>query len=313
MSTFRMTHRAENEFGRELKKLAPQIWRIMRPYIREDKIIGADDMERALLAYSKTITPWATAVSARMLSSVDANNRRAWTRASKKISSLLRTTLNQTPVGAVARQLHERQVTYITTLPLDAGIRAQKLAREAMLGGRRPAEIAEELARTEGITARRALLIARTETAKANSTLTQARAEYAGLTHYIWRTVDDIQVRPAHRAMEGRVCQYAEAPYVEGEGYHHPGCIYNCRCYMEPIVPENLLHGYQADVDSQIDPESGIYYAPEDKKRTKIWTRPGATPTLKSIYSTDWPTGQEPEFAKAWPAHWKQRTPEKSY
>ena len=287
MADFRMTKKAEMEFGRELRKLAPEIWRIMKPHIRGHEILRADEMEAALLAYSKIIEPWASEVSKRTLESINLNNQRAWKHATRKIGGLMRTTLLKTPVGAIARNLHDRQVGYITTLPLDAGIRAQKLAREAFLGGRRADEVARELSRSEGISARHGMLIARTEVAKANATFTQARAEYAELTHYIWRTLDDMQVRPAHREMANRVFRFDAPPEVEGEGAHGPGEIWNCRCYAEPIVPENILHGYVADVDSELDVERNAYVARTDSPLA-AWEKPGATQTPKSIYSVDW-------------------------
>ena len=89
-----------------------------------------------------------------------------------------------------------------------------------------------------GVEAARAMLIARTEIAKANATLTRARAEAVGVTHYVWRTMGDAQVRPAHDDLDGEIFEFGKAPYVEGEGYHHPGEFPNCRCYAEPIFTE---------------------------------------------------------------------------
>lgn len=106
------------------------------------------------------------------------------------------------------------------------------------MGGKRASEVAAELARTEEVTASRATLIARTEIAKANATLTTARAQFVGATHYIWRTAEDADVRDSHAAMEGKIFRFDDPPYVEGEGNHGPGEIYNCRCYAEPIIPE---------------------------------------------------------------------------
>jgi SPP1 gp7 family putative phage head morphogenesis protein len=50
----------------------------------------------------------------------------------------------------------------------------------------------------------KANVIARTEMGRVVTNLTQARAESVGSVGYIWRTMRDAQVRPSHRAMEGR-------------------------------------------------------------------------------------------------------------
>jgi SPP1 gp7 family putative phage head morphogenesis protein len=106
------------------------------------------------------------------------------------------------------------------------------------MGGKRADEVAAELARSGEVTEGRATLIARTEIAKANSALTQARAEYVGASHYIWRTAEDGDVRESHAAMNGKIFRFDDPPYVEGEGNHGPGEFPNCRCFAEPIIPE---------------------------------------------------------------------------
>jgi len=47
---------------------------------------------------------------------------------------------------------------------------------------------------------------------------------------YIWRTVKDSDVRPAHAAREGQIFSWTSPP--EGG---HPGEDYNCRCWAEPV------------------------------------------------------------------------------
>jgi len=87
------------------------------------------------------------------------------------------------------------------------------------------------------VTTSRAMTIARTETAKAASIVTEVRAKEVGATHYIWRTAGDSDVRESHAEMEGEVCEYDNPPIVDGEPLN-PGMIYNCRCYAEPIIPD---------------------------------------------------------------------------
>jgi SPP1 gp7 family putative phage head morphogenesis protein len=141
-------------------------------------------------------------------------------------------------LGSVLAQLQDEQVALITSLPIEAGRRVQEIARGTLYTGARPQALRDEILRTGEVTKSRATLIARTETAKAASLLTQTRAAHVGCTHYMWRTVRDGDVRKAHKAMEGRVCSYADPPEVEPGKRYHAGQIYNCRCYQEPIIPD---------------------------------------------------------------------------
>jgi SPP1 gp7 family putative phage head morphogenesis protein len=146
--------------------------------------------------------------------------------------------MEETAVGDVMKLIQRRQVELIKSLPIEAGLRAQKLSQEAVMGGKRADEVAAELMKSGEVTESRATLIARTEIAKANAALTQARAGYVGATHYIWRTAEDGDVRESHAVMEGKIFRFDDPPYVEGEGNHGPGEFPNCRCFAEPIIPE---------------------------------------------------------------------------
>jgi SPP1 gp7 family putative phage head morphogenesis protein len=91
------------------------------------------------------------------------------------------------------------------------------------------------------MTLNRANLIGRTEVAKASSAIVQARAQYIGSDSYIWRSVQDADVRRMHRLLNGTVHRWDDPPIAEdpiSKGIrHHPGEFPNCRCYAEPILP----------------------------------------------------------------------------
>lgn len=63
--------------------------------------------------------------------------------------------------------------------------------------------------------------------------------------HYIWRTVKDSDVRPAHAAREGKIFSWTNPP--EGG---HPGEDYNCRCWAEPV--NGQASGLQQELISNI-------------------------------------------------------------
>jgi SPP1 gp7 family putative phage head morphogenesis protein len=238
MAKFSATKAAEQRLAVELRKVAKIVGGIIRTHVSGDKITDPKKLASALAAYSEALGPWGDAVVAKIMAGVQDNNKRAWAQLSTTIGKELRSTMAESAVGAVARQLQREQVELIKSLPLEAGLRAQKLAQEAMMGGKRAGEVAMELDRTTEVTESRATMIARTEIAKANSSLTQARAQYVGTTHYIWRTAEDGDVRESHAEMNGKIFRFDQPPAVEGEGNHGPGEIYNCRCFAEPIIGE---------------------------------------------------------------------------
>lgn len=89
---------------------------------------------------------------------------------------------------------------------------------------------------TGRVTRSRANTIARTEVSRASCVFTQARAENLGSEGYIWRTSEDGDVRPSHKAMNGKFVAWNSPPTLDNlKG--HAGCLPNCRCYTEPVIP----------------------------------------------------------------------------
>lgn len=152
------------------------------------------------------------------------------------------------PVGDRVYQLISENAAYIKTLPgLWANYATEYAAREA-LKGNRPEDIEKELRKVmpEHIT-KNLKCIARTECAKANAAIVQARAEALGIRAYIWHSVGDERTRDAHRAMNGILVFYDDPPNPEamfgGNGYgnYHAGNTFNCRCHQAPVVDISFL------------------------------------------------------------------------
>jgi len=232
-------------------------------HIDGSKLIDEDRMVKRCMEYAKDLEPWAIRFVARKLEMISATNRRSFMQAIQGDKSnfiqagtslfatvergpgrLMSQALRSEAYGPIRKEmikLQDAQVELIKSLPIEAGRRAQKLAREAMMDGKRAAEVAEELNRTEHVVLSRATLIARTETAKANSVFTQARAEELGITHYFWRGTLDAQTRESHRemikrSMAGETFSYSDPPEVGDEGAHAPGEFPRCRCFSEPVI-----------------------------------------------------------------------------
>ncbi|WP_217176266.1 phage minor head protein [Frateuria aurantia] len=208
--------------------------------------IGAlPDIQSRLEQYSYNLGDWAHRTGLRMIKDVNARDLKAWREHSRDMSHALRKELLNAPTGQAFHQRLTEQVHLIQSLPLDAARRVHHLTTEGLTSGRRAEDIAKEIARSGEVSASRAILIARTEVSRTASVLSQARAQHVGSTEYIWRTSQDGDVRPGHRAMNGTVCRWASPPGInEGTAskprimHHHPGCIWNCRCWADAIIAE---------------------------------------------------------------------------
>jgi len=199
------------------------------------------ELDRVFHAYAET-------AAGRMVTNVLQQNSQMWRAAAREAGEGQRifTAVSAELRGRVGRTVRAKvteNAGLIATLPQDLALQAtRKVARLAQAGARSET-IAREL---RGVWPRayraRAALIARTETAKASTALTRARAEEIGSSWYVWRTSEDQRVRLSHRWMDGVLCPFADDPHPEvlagerDEGAYAPGEIFNCRCSAEPLL-----------------------------------------------------------------------------
>lgn len=230
---FRPSVSAETQFARALKKVGRMSGHIVEAHVDGVKLHDESGMQAALQAYSKLIDPWAKRQAAKMLEQVSKSNRRAYTNKSKVMGKLLQQNVVESDTGRAALALMNEQVALIKSIPLRAGIRAQKLSLEAAIDGTRASEIAEALRKSTHVSESTAMLIARTEVARANASITQARAQAVGANGYIWRTTMDGAERDSHAKMNGKYVEYAKEPTLSDGTKGHAGTFPNCRCYQD--------------------------------------------------------------------------------
>ena len=236
-SAFIRAKKLEMNYGARLRKVARHIGDIVREFA--DGTPASDlFIQSAMEKYATLLGPWAEAVAERMVTEVAQSDRMSWRKVSAQMGRALHKEIQEAPTGMAMRRLMGEQVGLITSLPRDAAERVHKLTQEGITQGRRAAEIAAEIAQTGEVTKSRATLIARTEVGRTATTLTQARAEYVGSTQYVWRTVGDSDVRPGHRALNGKVISWNDPPECDPGHRAHAGAIFNCRCYPEPILAD---------------------------------------------------------------------------
>lgn len=231
----------------QLLKISDQIESIVEVFSGSDHpIIVANSIQGALNAYSGSLTEWATQVAQRMVVDASDADYGVWLKVGKKISRETRKLLKESGTGDVFKKLQSEQVDLIKSLPLEASQKVHEWTKEGLSRGDRFEDIAKRIRSELGdVTRSRAICIARTETARARTNFTQARAKNIGSPGYIWHTVGDGRVRPMHADLDGTYHDWSDPPVCDiGSGGQpiraHPGCVFNCRCWPEPVWPKSM-------------------------------------------------------------------------
>lgn len=238
---FTRARKAEGAFGRKLRQVAKQVGHIVRGLAPAGVVKDIAPIKEALTKYAALLRPWAASVATSMMSEVGRRDEHAWGEMGREMGRALRSEIRSAPTGSVMKSLLDEQVDLITSLPLQAAQRVHALTMEAMVSGTRAKETAKEIMQTGKVTESRAMLIARTETGRTASAMTESRARHVGSDGYVWRTAMDSDVREIHHKLEGTFHRW-DSPPIAGENGErsHPGAIYNCRCYPEPVLPDRV-------------------------------------------------------------------------
>ena len=244
---FKPSSSAEKQFYRQLKKVAQASGHIIEHHTNGAKLENPKQMQEELERYSKKLGPWAARQSAKMLQQVKNSNKRAYQQKSKLLGVALKNQLADEGIELMALNLMHEQVHLIKSIPLEAGERAQKIAYEAVVSGTRAEantdtikQLEKELGLSTEVATSRALLIARTETARSNAAINQARAMSVGSNQYRWHNSGDAAVRDSHKVYKGKKLQgmifsWDKPPTLSDGMTGHPGTFPNCRCFAEPV------------------------------------------------------------------------------
>lgn len=238
---FIQARKAERAFARQLKSVAKQVGNIVKTMAPTGTIEQPTTLTQMLRNYASILPQWAKAVSLKMIAEVSQRDEHAWSEMGREIGRSLGEEIRKAPTGRVMQELMAEQVELITSIPIKAAERVHHLTIEAMTTGTRASEIAKEILRSGEVAESRAMTIARTETSRTVSNMVQARSQYIGSDGYFWRTSEDSDVRKLHKELNGKFFRWDDPPIAGENGERaHPGCIYNCRCFADPVIPDIL-------------------------------------------------------------------------
>lgn len=231
--------KVEKKYGQQLRKISGYIDSIIKGFDVTDETVYPS-IVTALRKYAESLDIWAKNASSKIIMDIALRDERTWLEYSKDMSVGIRKEIRETDIGMIVQQEVERQVGLIKSLPLEAAQRVQDLSIRAIIEGGRADEISGLIMATGQVTKVRADTIARTEVSRASTIFTKARAEALGSEGYIWRSSEDADVRDRHKELNGKFFKWDNPPIAdEKSGVRaHAGCIWNCRCYPEPVIPE---------------------------------------------------------------------------
>lgn len=209
-----------------------------------------DDILRKLsgVQKSRAFTSWAQSLAKTFVTNTLEENARTWRQAAQMSGEgeTIRQSLEREmtgPVGRRVNELIEQNAQYIKSVPESVRADLTKHIGTQAFQGSRTAYKTEDFKKLVGeMSNNHAKLISRTETSKAMSALTQARAEYTGHDWFIWHATNDVRTRPSHKNMNDVLCRFSDLPAPEeliGEksvGHYGPGGVFNCRCYAAPVI-----------------------------------------------------------------------------
>lgn len=214
--------------------------------------ILAAQMNRILARLeSLNINSFAAMITQGFLSRLNRNNQKSMT------SNVMRSTgvdlagaMQQAPEIAKFMEVKTAEnAALIKSIKNEYVDNISKVIRDNVMAGERSTRLITEIKDRGGVSERKAKFIARDQTAKANSDLTQIRAEALGAKTYIWSGSLDERERTDHLAMEGKLCRWDDPTvYSDDDGATwkkrsaiggvelQVGKDYNCRCVALPVV-----------------------------------------------------------------------------
>ena len=258
-----MSRQIEQRYARSLQKLRRMIMGQLRGATIPEEI----SRRLRVIQNRPEFVTFVESMATNMAQQVGRQTSRQW-RANAQRSNRLRSDLifqglmsdmDNPFIGGAIRDIVLNNASLIKTIPnrLDREM-TTLMAQKSAYAGLRSDDLTQEiLGQFDHLLEWQARRIARTETAKAQSALTQVRSVYVGAKWYVWRTAaDGERVRESHRHMEGVLVHWSEPPSPEAlagkstVGFYHAGNIYNCRCYSQVLLdiddvswPHKVLYG----------------------------------------------------------------------
>lgn len=152
----------------------------------------------------------------------------------------LKTDVVSGAVGEVVKAGIRENVALIKSIPEKYFLEIQGAVMRSVQTGQGVSDLEKQLGKYEGVTKRRAALIARDQTSKATTAINRARMKGLGVKKFEWlHSYGGKEPRELHKDyLNGKIFDLDDPPVIDERTGERglPGQLINCRCRMIPVI-----------------------------------------------------------------------------
>ncbi len=216
-----------------VKTLREPLVRLENEYIQDSYAEQLNKIMFDLAARWRNITRVARVISTQMVDGINQASRQTFYKNMARATGVnLNGIISEEGLEPLLESKIAENVALIQSIPDQYFKTLITIVNEGTSRGDPATSMIQEIRKLGHSTEKRARLIARDQTQKVNSAVTQGRQTALGITEYIWRTSEDERVRESHKSKNGKRFRWDDPPKDTG----HPGQDINCRCVAEPVI-----------------------------------------------------------------------------
>lgn len=252
-----------DRYGAELRALIRRMSRVVNREVRQLFESPAAEASQALDAslgsqarialndlsrrFDALFRRQSTRLAERMVARVDRDSAGKFGRSLRELSgdtTLPARVLSAPGLDDVLKASTAENVALIRSISQKYLLDVQGEVMRAIQTGRGMADLVPALQRYEGVSMRRADIIARDQVSKATAAVNRTRAEAAGIKKFRWlHSSGGRDPRPLHVSYSGELFEYANPPIIDERTGERglPGVAINCRCVAVPVLDFDSL------------------------------------------------------------------------
>jgi len=161
-----------------------------------------------------------------------ANKKRFYSAMEEAVGVNVESIIQDEGLGDILVATTRENVALIRSIPEEYFKKIETLVFTSTTQGDTAGSMIKQIQGINKTTAKRAKLIARDQSSKLNSALSQQRQQNLGVEEYVWKTSGDERVRENHKSKNGKTFRWDKPPKDTG----HPGQDIQCRCVAQPII-----------------------------------------------------------------------------
>jgi len=182
----------------------------------------SEEIERLVLDLTYDMTDWVV--------QVEVWHRLRWGAAMQPHGVNLKTLIGAEDVADTLEVIMRENVSLVRNVSDSLKRRIEHVVYEGFTSRTPAREIAKELSEATGIERKRAVRIAANQTNKLSSQLDTERMRQAGITQWEWRHSGKVHFRPVHKARNGKIYTFENAPE------DMPGMLPYCGCKKRAVL-----------------------------------------------------------------------------